>query len=82
MKIVGPTIMRPWQQRIDAVDLAAAGRELLGRACARSRSSTQRVAVATSSTSPTANCAQLEATLKERIRTLAAEQGLPVPPGP
>lgn len=81
MKIVGPTIVRPWQARIDAVADPAAGRELLDELCAF------RVL------DPACGCGNflyvayrelrgLEWLLKERIRDIAHTTGLPMPPEP
>jgi hypothetical protein len=81
MKIVTPTIIRPWRERIEAVQSPTAGRELLDELCAF------RVF------DPACGCGNflyvayrelrsLEHELKERIRSLARDKGLPVPPGP
>ncbi|MGI8881466.1 MAG: DNA methyltransferase [Jatrophihabitans sp.] len=80
-KIVGPTIVRPWRDRIDAASSPQQARDLLDELCAF------RVL------DPACGCGNflyvayrelrsLEADLKRRIRSLAAEQGIPQPPGP
>ncbi len=81
LKIVGPTIVRPWQSRIDACASPGEARMLLDELCAF------RVL------DPACGCGNflyfayrelrsLEHQLKERITTLAHEQGVPAPPGP
>lgn len=81
MKIVTPTIVRPWRERIDAVASPTVGRELLDDLCSF------RVL------DPACGCGNflyvayrelrgLEYELKERIRALARDKGLPTPPGP
>lgn len=81
LKIVGPTIIRPWQSRIDACVSPGEARMLLDELCAF------RVL------DPACGCGNflyvayrelrsLEHQLKERITTLAHEQGVPAPPGP
>lgn len=81
LKIVIPTIVRPWQERIEAATSPQQGRELLDELCAF------RVL------GPACGCGNflyvayrelraLEATLKERVRALAQEQGVPAPEGP
>jgi hypothetical protein len=81
LKIVTPTIARPWRQRIEATSEPLGARELLDELCAF------RVL------DPACGCGnflyvayrelrRLEAELKQRIRRLAHEQGLPLPPGP
>ena len=81
LKIVGPTIIRPWQSRIDACVSPGEARMLLDELCAF------RVL------DPACGCGNflyvayrelrsLEHQLKERITILAHEQGLPAPPGP
>jgi len=80
LKIVEPTIVRPWQERIAASASAQQARDLLDELCAF------RVL------DPACGCGNflyvayrelrsLEAQLKERIRSLAAATGSPVPPG-
>lgn len=81
MKIVVPTIVRPWQARIDACGTPQQARDLLDELCAF------RVL------DPACGCGNflyvayrelraLEAALKARIRSLAAETGQPLPAGP
>ena len=81
LRIVGPTIVTPWQSRIDACSSPSQARDLLDELCAF------RVL------DPACGCGnflyvayrelrRLEARLKLRIRDLAAEKGLPVPAGP
>ena len=81
MKIVTPTIIRPWRERIEATTSPTQARDLLDELCAF------RVL------DPACGCGNflyvayrelrgLEHELKERIRTLARDKGLPVPPGP
>lgn len=81
LKIVEPTIIRPWQQRIDACTSPTQARELLDELCSF------RVL------DPACGCGNflyvayrelrsLEHQLKTRITTLADDQGLPKPPGP
>jgi len=81
LKIVEPTIIRPWQQRIDACTSPTQARELLDELCSF------RVL------DPACGCGNflyvayrelrsLEHQLKARITTLAAEQGAAKPPGP
>jgi len=81
MKIVTPTIVRPWQQRIDAVTTPGEARALLDELCAFKV------------LDPACGCGNflyvayrelraLEALLKQRIRDLARQTGLPEPPGP
>ncbi len=81
LKIVEPTIVRPWLQRIDACSTPTQARALLDELCSF------RVL------DPACGCGNflyvayrelrsLEHQLKTRITTLAAEQGLPKPPGP
>lgn len=81
LKIVGPTIVRPWRERIAACDSPVQARALLEELCAF------RVL------DPACGCGNflyiayrelrgLEHELKDRISALAAEAGLPVPPGP
>jgi len=81
MKIVTPTIVRPWRERIDALTSPTEARGLLDELCAF------RVL------DPACGCGnflyvayrelrRLEALLKERIVDLARERGLPVPAGP
>lgn len=78
MKIVGPTIVRPWRERIAATETAAAARELLDELCAF------RVL------DPSCGCGNflyvayrelrgLEAELKQRVRELASRDGEPAP---
>ena len=80
MKIVTPTIIRPWRERIDATTSPSQARALLDELC------TFRVL------DPACGCGNflyvayrelraLEHELKERIRTLARDKGLPVPDG-
>ncbi len=81
LKIVGPTIIRPWQQRIDASTTPAQARELLDELCSF------RVL------DPACGCGNflyvayrelrgLEAQLKQRISDLAASTGQPEPAKP
>ena len=81
LKIVEPTIVRPWLQRIDACTSPAQARALLDELCAF------RVL------DPACGCGNflyvsyrelrsLEHQLKARISALAAEQGVSRPPGP
>jgi hypothetical protein len=81
MKIVGPTIVRPWQARIDAAETPQQARDLLDELCAF------RVL------DPACGCGNflyvayrelraLESQLKQRIRDLARDTGLSEPPGP
>lgn len=81
MKIVGPTIVRPWQARIDGCATPGQARELLDELCAF------RVL------DPACGCGNflyvayrelraLEHQLKDRIVALAHETGLPRPAGP
>ncbi|OLL16054.1 hypothetical protein BKE56_028150 [Rhodococcus sp. M8] len=81
MKIVGPTIVRPWQARIDAATTPAEALRVLEDLC------TFRVL------DPACGCGnflyvayrelrRLEYTAKQRIRDLAADTGLPLPAGP
>ena len=81
MKIVTPTIIRPWRERLDAATTPAQARALLDELC------TFRVL------DPACGCGNflyvayrelraLEWELKQRIGHLAAETGLPVPAGP
>ncbi len=81
MKIVTPTIIRPWRERLDAAATPSEARAVLDDLC--------RFRVL----DPACGCGNflyvayrelraLEWELKQRIRRLAAETGLPVPPGP
>ena len=81
LKIVEPTIVRPWRQRIDACSSPTQARELLDELCSF------RVL------DPACGCGNflyvayrelrsLEHQLKARITTLAADQGLAKPIGP
>ena len=81
MKIIDPTVVRPWQERIDAVDTPMAARALLDEL------SSFRVL------DPACGCGNflyvayrelraLEHQLKQRITDLAASTGLPLPPAP
>jgi hypothetical protein len=81
MKIVGPTIVEPWQQRIDACPSPAEARVLLDELCAFTV------------LDPACGCGNflyvayrelraLEYQLKERITELAERQGLPLPAKP
>lgn len=81
LKIVTPTIVRPWRERIEATTSPAEGRALLDELCAFTV------------LDPACGCGnflyvayrelrELEDELKRRIRALAEEKGLPVPPGP
>ena len=81
MKIVEPTIVRPWLARIEACASPGRARDLLDELCAF------RVL------DPACGCGnflyiayrelrELEHHLKERITELAHEQGVPVPSGP
>lgn len=81
MKIVTPTIIRPWRERLDAAATPSEARAVLDELCVF------RVL------DPACGCGNflyvayrelraLESELKQRIRHLAAETGLPVPPGP
>ncbi|HZJ06674.1 MAG TPA: DNA methyltransferase [Nocardioidaceae bacterium] len=81
MKIVTPTIIRPWRERIEATTSPTQGRELLDELCAF------RVL------DPACGCGNflyvayrelrgLEHELKERIVSLARDKGHSVPPGP
>jgi len=80
MKIVTPTIIRPWRERIDAATTPAEAQALLEELC--------RFRVL----DPACGCGNflyvayralrgLEHALKQRIRTLAEETGLPAPTG-
>lgn len=81
MKIVGPTIVRPWQARIDAAESPQQARDLLDELCAFKV------------LDPACGCGNflyvayrelraLESQLKTRIRDLARDTGLPLPQGP
>jgi len=81
LKIIGPTIVRPWQRRIDTVTTPAAARELLDEL-------TSFVVL-----DPACGCGNflyiayrelrsLEHQLKQRITDLAASTGQPLPPKP
>jgi len=81
MKIVGPTIVRPWNERIAATETPQQARDLLDELCSF------RVL------DPACGCGNflyvayrelraLESQLKQRIRDLARETGLPEPAGP
>jgi hypothetical protein len=81
MKIVGPTIVEPWQARIDECTSPAEARGLLDELCAFTV------------LDPACGCGNflyvsyrelraLEFQLKERITALAESQGLPVPAKP
>lgn len=81
LKIVVPTIVRPWRDRIDAVETVSGGVALLGELCAF------RVL------DPACGCGNflyvsyrelraLEWSLKQRIRDIAARTGVPAPVGP
>jgi len=80
MKIVGPTIIRPWRERIEATTTPSQARELLDELC--------RFRVL----DPACGCGNflyvayrelrgLEHELKIRIRALASQTGLPIPAG-
>ncbi len=80
MKIVGPSIVRPWRERIGETQTPAAARDLLEELC--------RFKVL----DPACGCGNflyvayrelraLEQELKQRIRTLTEETGLPAPSG-
>ena len=81
MKIVTPTIIRPWRERIEATTSPTDARELLDELCGF------RVL------DPACGCGNflyvayrelrsLEHELKERIESLARDKGLPLPAGP
>ena len=81
MKIVTPTIIRPWRERIDAITSVAGGVSLLDELC------DFKVL------DPSCGCGNflyvayremrgLEQELKERITTTAATTGMPAPSGP
>lgn len=81
MKIVTPTIIRPWRERLDAAATPQQAREVLDDLC--------RFRVL----DPACGCGNflyvayrelraLESELKQRIRHLSDETGLPVPAGP
>ena len=81
MKIVTPTIIRPWRERLDAAATPQEARAVLDDLC--------RFRVL----DPACGCGNflyvayrelraLESELKQRIRHLASETGLPVPDGP
>lgn len=81
MKIIGPTIVRPWQQRLDTVSTPAEARQILDELC------DFRVL------DPACGCGnflyvayrelrRLEHYTKTLITDLANRTGLPVPPGP
>lgn len=81
MKIVTPTIIRPWRERIDTVSSVAAGVALLDELC------DFKVL------DPSCGCGNflyvayrelrgLEQELKEKITTTAAATGMPAPVGP
>lgn len=80
MKIVGPSIVKPWMERIDAADSVDSARALLDALCA------YKVL------DPACGCGNflyvayrelraLESLLKQRIEGLAREQGLSAPSG-
>jgi hypothetical protein len=80
MKIVGPTVVRPWRERIEATATPQQARDLLEELC--------RFKVL----DPACGCGNflyvayrelrgLEHELKQRIQLLASETGLPVPDG-
>lgn len=81
LKIVEPTIVRPWRARIDATTSPGEARALLDELCAFKV------------LDPACGCGNflyvayrelraLEASLKSRIRTLAEESGVPMPAKP
>lgn len=81
MKIVGPTIVRPWQDRIDAATTPNEARQVLEELCAFTV------------LDPAVGCGNflyvayrelrhLEHLAKQRISELAAVTGLPLPPDP
>lgn len=81
MKIVGPTIVEPWQARIDGCASPSEARGVLDELCAFTV------------LDPACGCGNflyvayrelraLEYQLKERIADLADRQGLPIPPKP
>lgn len=81
LKIVTPTIVRPWRERIEATATPAEARALLDELCAFTV------------LDPACGCGNflyvayrelrdLEGELKRRIIALAHEKGLPVPSGP
>ena len=81
LKIVVPTIVRPWRERINACVSPSEARRLLDELCAF------RVL------DPACGCGNflyiayrelrgLEKELKDRIRNLAKDKGLPFPPAP
>lgn len=81
LKIVEPTIVRPWRERIEATTSPSEARALLDELCAFKV------------LDPACGCGNflyvayrelraLEASLKSRIRTLAEETGSPLPVGP
>ncbi len=81
MKIVTPTIVRPWQERIDTVATPGEARALLEELCAFKV------------LDPACGCGNflyvayrelraLESQLKQRISDLARETGVPAPEGP
>lgn len=81
LKIVGPTIVRPWRERISGCTSAAEARQLLDELCAF------RVL------DPACGCGNflyvayrelrgLESELKDRIRSLAEDAGVSAPPAP
>lgn len=81
MKIVEPTIVRPWRASIDATATPAEGRTLLDELCSFKV------------LDPACGCGNflyvayrelraLEASLKSRIRSLAQQTGATEPPGP
>lgn len=81
LKIVTPTIVRPWRKRIEATMTPQEARDLLDELCAFTV------------LDPACGCGNflyvayremrdLESALKRRMVTLAEEKGLPVPSGP
>jgi len=81
LKIVEPTIVRPWKERIEAAISPGEARELLDELCAFEV------------LDPACGCGNflyvayrelrsLEASLKSRIRTVSEETGVPLPPRP
>lgn len=78
LKIVGPTILRPWRERIESADSPAEARALLDELC------TYQVL------DPACGCGNflyvayrelrgLESELKQRVRELSARDGVPSP---
>ena len=74
-KVVRPTIVEPWLERIENATKLRELQRLAGPAHATSSSSTRRVAPATSSTSPTVNSAASSGASTNASRTCARQSG-------